>query len=380
MPRRLVVPAIALALVCSGGGNALAADRTDLFVAALKESPVYVSDSVSRRIDDADREALLRDVERMPFPTFVVVAPDLSSETIYGDDRLALLRDGLGRDGLYVVSDDRGSLVYLSAYGVQLPMRDHDIEQATYNDYDRDDPGIDKLRYALALARGEARMPRSERAVIPPDEGGPVPTPYREPEEDDERTSSAALGFSILGAFFAGVALSATGLERRYRRRRARGRRGKHATPAADTRTRAVDTHAKLAREIARKRAPDERAVDLEVAASMALDRQGKPIDDLGALVLAQRGREALAGKERERCFFDPRHSGWAKPTRWQSDRAMVEVPACKRCAQAVAAGRAPESAWDGDRPYWQRDTVWARTGFGTLRRDMRRALAEDRR
>ena len=27
-----------------------------------------------------------------------------------------------------------------------------------------------------------------------------------------------------------------------------------------------------------------------------------------------------------------------------------------------------------------QRDTVWARTGFGALQRDMRRALTEDRR
>ena len=42
----------------------------------------------------------------------------------------------------------------------------------------------------------------------------------------------------------------------------------------------------------------------------MALDRKGKPIDDLGALVLAERGREVLKGQERERCYFDPRHQG----------------------------------------------------------------------
>ncbi len=77
------MPAIAFALALLGGGSAFAADRTDVFVAALKTSPVYVSDSVSRRVDDADRAALLRTVEAMPMPTFAVVAPDLSSESVY---------------------------------------------------------------------------------------------------------------------------------------------------------------------------------------------------------------------------------------------------------------------------------------------------------
>lgn len=373
------MPAIAFALALTGAGTAQAQDRTAFFAEQLEASPVYVSDSVTRRIDDADRKALLREVKAMPFPTFLVVAPDFTSEQVYGDDRLALLRDALGKDGVYITTDDRGRLD-LSAYGVQLPTRAHDIFMATSYDLDRDAPGMDKIRYALALARGEPRLPRAQRAVIPPSEGGPEPTPYQsEPDDDDEQMSSAALGFSILGSFFLGLTLAAVGLERRYRRRRRRGRRKATSVPAADVRTRAVNAHAKLARDIARRRAPSERALDLEVAAAMALER-GKPIDDLGALVLAQRGRDALAGKERERCFFDPRHKGWATPTRWQAARGSIEVPACKACAEAVAAGRAPESLWDGDRPYWQRDTVWARTGFGALRQDMRRALAEDRR
>ncbi len=148
---------------------------------------------------------------------------------------------------------------------------------------------------------------------------------------------------------------------------------------AGNVRALAHRTRARLAHEIGRKKRPDERAVDLEVAARMALERDGTPIDDLGALVLAERGREALKGNERERCYFDPRHPGPAKPTRWTTGRATVHVPACKACAAAIAADKVPDSVWDGDRPYWQRETVWARTGFGALRRDMRAALAEDR-
>lgn len=380
--RRLAVPAIVLAIAFSGAGTAHAQDRTDFFVEQLKASPVYVSDSVTRRIDDADRQALVREVKAMPLPTYLVVAPDMSVEGVYGDDRLALLRDGLGKDGVYIVSDDRGRLD-VGAYGVQLPVRAHDIFMATSYDIDRDAPGMDKIRYALALVRGEPRLPRAQRAVIPPSEGGPQPTPYAgltDRGDDDGRLSSAALGFSILGSFFAGLTLAVVGLERRYRRRRTRGRRhARAAIPAEGMRAQAVDAHARLVRDLGRRKAPSERAVDLEVAAAMALER-GKPIDDLGAFVLARRGREALKGDERARCFFDPRHKGPVTPTRWQSDRAMVEVPACAACAHAIRTNRAPESVWDGDRPYWQRDTVWARTGFGALRRDMRAALAEDRR
>ena len=121
-----VTPVALSSCRCSNRERSFAADRIDLFAAALKQSPVYVSDSITRRIDDADRAALLKEVEAMPFPTYLVVASDLSSETVYGDDRLALLRDALGKDGLYVFSDDRGRLD-VAAYGVQPAMRTHDI-------------------------------------------------------------------------------------------------------------------------------------------------------------------------------------------------------------------------------------------------------------
>jgi hypothetical protein len=378
VPRRIAVPALALALaLLIGGAPAQAQDRTEFFVEQLKQAPVFVSDSITRRLDAADRAALERQVEAMPFPTFLVVAPSLSENYLSGPDRLALLRDGLGEDGLYILSNDRGTDVEVSAFGVQPKMRARDITNATFWDFDRNDPTLEKLEYTLALARGEPRMPRSERAKIPPHEGGPELTPYPGLERDE---SSAGFGFAILGMFLFGAALSATVLERRRRRRRSRGHRHAGSLPAGDVRVRALQAHRRLAHEIERKQRPSERALDLEAAASMALDRMGKPVDDLGALILAERGREALKGNERERCYFDPRHSGRATPTRWTTGRAAIEVPACKSCARSIAAGKVPDSLWDGDRPYWQRESVWARTGFGALQRDLRRALAEDRR
>ena len=58
----------------------------------------------------------------------------------------------------------------------------------------------------------------------------------------------------------------------------------------------------------------------------------------------------------------------------------MPQATQTRPGAAAIAAGKVPDSLWDEDRPYWQRETVWARTGFGALREDMRAALAEDRR
>jgi hypothetical protein len=372
MFRRLLVLAVVFASLT---GSARAADRTAVFVAALKRSPVFVSDLIPRRMGPAAQAQLRREVQAMPFPTFVVVAPNLSDEpgVVLGEDRLALLRDQLGEDGLYVVSDDRGSLD-VAAFGVQPKLRAHEIGIDTYYDLDRDRPTIDKLRYALALARGEPRLPKAQRAVIPESEGGPAPTPYPDSEDDGDGVNVAAVA-----VFLAGAAFSAGGLERRRRVRRARGRRRPTSLPSRNVHAQATAASARLATAIDSASSPSERALELAAAASLALERPA-PIDQLGALVLAERGREALRGRERERCFFDPRHPGPVKTTRWRGDQGTIDVPACKRCAKAIAAEEAPPALFDRDRPYWQRDTVWARTGFGALRRDMRRALLEDRR
>ena len=146
-----------------------------------------------------------------------------------------------------------------------------------------------------------------QRAFVPVSEGGPPP--QREEE-------SGGVNLGAVAVFLVGAGLSATGLEGRRRRRRARGKRRPTSTPGSDVRARALAAQARLANALERRKQPPERAVELASAASAALDREGSPVDDLGALVLAERGREALRGEERERCFFDPRHTG---PTAWMT-------------------------------------------------------------
>ena len=104
-------------------------------------------------------------------------------------------------------------------------------------------------------------------------------------------------------------------------------------------------------------------------------------LDVVGALVLARTGRRELAraagtGRKPYRvCFFDPRHEPGTHIVQWRYGDAEVEVPVCGRCRRAVDRGRAPEALVVPHRgemqPYYEGDSVWARTGFGSLTEDL---------
>jgi hypothetical protein len=59
------------------------------------------------------------------------------------------------------------------------------------------------------------------------------------------------------------------------------------------------------------------------------------------------------------------------RPTRWRRAGQDVTIPACTDCAALLGDGKAPPVLQDRGRPYWDRDTVWARTGFGAIDDDV---------
>lgn len=111
--------------------------------------------------------------------------------------------------------------------------------------------------------------------------------------------------------------------------------------------------------------------------------------DLVGAQVLARAGARDLARGARGRgaalrtCFFDPRHPDAGTVVRWRLGEGDVEVPCCSACARTVADGGTPEHlrlpARRGTQPYWERDDVWARTGFGAISDDLARDVLADR-
>lgn len=95
--------------------------------------------------------------------------------------------------------------------------------------------------------------------------------------------------------------------------------------------------------------------------------------DRVGAHLLIEDGGAILAGAEpKPRCYFNPNHSGSARLR-----RDAVVIPSCEICASRVTGGNHPRTLWlpeiddgvDGPdfEPYYERDDVWTRTGYGSL-------------
>ena len=184
-----------------------------------------------------------------------------------------------------------------------------------------------------------------------------------------------AIGFTAVGGI-AGFAVPTVLWWRRRPRppRPVRTGRAKPKVREPDTQVarRASDAVAQLAAAIAAAGEPSEETFTLYSAASKAEREARTPVDHMGALLLAQDGAAAVAGRDRrQRCFFDPGHRGPTSDTRWRLGREETEVPACERCVQALRCGLMPDTLGDRGKPYFERDTVWGRTGFGTIDDDI---------
>jgi hypothetical protein len=101
----------------------------------------------------------------------------------------------------------------------------------------------------------------------------------------------------------------------------------------------------------------------LDALPDLLHDGLGRP----GLYLVADRSPFTLRGEPVAPCFFDPRHGPAVQRTRWRLGGQEAELPACKACAKAVATGRAPVALEDRGPPYYEQDTLWARTGFGAL-------------
>ncbi|MFT4287547.1 hypothetical protein, partial [Nocardioides sp.] len=134
----------------------------------------------------------------------------------------------------------------------------------------------------------------------------------------------------------------------------------------------------------ARARASWQAALDHYDVASRILDGSHSPADAVGALVLAERGQEALRAAAQghgwrpgRRCYFNPLHSLATTTATWTDSGRTVKVPACQACARALQAGQEPPDVLDfvvGGRPrhYYRLDLgAWSRTGFGSLDPDL---------
>ncbi|HEV2776855.1 MAG TPA: hypothetical protein VGV90_14775, partial [Solirubrobacteraceae bacterium] len=235
--------------------------------------------------------------------------------------------------------------------------------------------------------RTEARL-RQQRRDIPP------PRPVADETEEGGATGwLVALG--ILAALGAGSAL----VHRRRRHRHARPApveepliparvfRHAHTAQAGELREQIEERLLTFAERIDRRGTPSDEAaqerqqhaLDAYAAARRVLASDPRMVDLVGALVLVEDGTRALAAAEALEagrpapppvplCFFDPRHPASTKPVEWKPD---LTVPACGACRSDLRRGRPPDALRDDGRPWFETDSLWARTGFGVFDPDL---------
>ncbi|WP_298326921.1 hypothetical protein [Haloactinopolyspora sp.] len=124
-------------------------------------------------------------------------------------------------------------------------------------------------------------------------------------------------------------------------------------------------------------------ALDHYQAATAVLDGSTDAADSIGALVLTQRGDDALdhavAGKPwtpKAACFFNPLHGTATTTAPWSTPAGARDVPCCAACRRDIRKHREPDIL---DLPtettvvhYMDADAEpWASTGYGSLTPDL---------
>lgn len=401
--RRARAAAVLVALVASllaAAGPAAAAPDPATIARALRTSPVYVDPAYADSVPAAKRRALVRAVQALPYPVRIALVPLVKGDRYDGDAQtlIDLVHDRLGASGVYAAFD---TIITVRDYG--STDRETQLDDATevgLFEGEYQEPPIDKLlRFATALkdprlhARAlavAAKLRRQDRARVPP-----ASTDGSRSGDDGHSTADGIIGaVVILGA----LAIITFAVVRVTRRRGARPsgeepvlpeRVFRYASTARDRELRA-DLEARLvtfAETMDRDATPtapaaqaaEQRALDDYAAARKLLAEDAATLDLVAAYVLADDGEQAMAaadalaaGRTAPRpqplCFYDPLHGRAASEVVL---RPGLDVPACRACAAAVRGHRPPDALRDGDVPWFEADTLWARTGLGRFDDDL---------
>jgi len=382
--------------------------------AALERSPVVVSAPYDAVITPAAERRLVRKIKALDQPILMALVPLVEGDQFNGDARafVSTLRDRMNRDGIYVAVDNRylrafeyraGETFYRGSAEDAMQLANYanpDGSRAT-DAYDRTlleraERFLDNL--ALPAAELEKRTAAFESQRDQQISRG-----------NDPRDGGSALATVLVG----GAILLIAGFLVHRARRRSGARPASSALPVLPDR---VFEHARAAqRANLREDADDElmklskvlddqpmpkkpaaqdayqRALDAYAAARRRTGTEAPTVDLVGALVLVDHARHDLATaaavdagkKPRKRpalCVFDPLHGRADRNVRWQHDGRRLQVPACTACATAVERGADPDALRDGDRPYFEADSVWARTGFGAFSDDLVERVARGER
>jgi hypothetical protein len=407
-------PLAVLALVASfaavliAAGVAIAAPPAATVARELERSAVYVDPAYEDAIPTAQRARLRRAARAAPGAVRIALTPLVTGDQYDGDTRdfLTAVRSRLPadqRDGTFLTNDDGylRSYVWRAGESVYDTPADNAEYLANFVDGQDGDSGDRSLGERVEVFLALLRRPATELAS----RAGAA----RKESEERARTSETGGSSSddgddggipvwVVPLVGLALAVAVVVLWRRSRRgaRIARAplpvlpdRVFEHARAAqradlAEDAERELLALATVLDEAPVPRTGDaqdayQRALDAYTGARRRLTADAPVVDLVGVLVLVDHARSDLArsaeldaGRKPSArpplCFFDPLHGRAARTVAWGDD---LRVPACAGCAAAVKAKRPPDALRDGGRPYFEADTVWARTGYGAFDDDL---------
>ncbi len=391
--------------VAAHGQDTATESGTGRVAAALERSPVLVQPPFDRVISAADRRDLVRRIETSGKPVLMAFVPLVDGDQFNGEARafVAALHDRLGDDAIYVAVDNNRYLRTFEYRGGQSRYGKPVSDATTLANYGGDRAaGSDRtlLERAQLLLDYLALPPAELEQRVAAFDAEREQRARTSPNRSDDAEGSSAVVLILVGALIASIG----GALWRRQRRRSGARPAAEALPVlpdrlfeharaahhANLRSDADDELLKLSKLLDDQPMPTkpaaqdayQRALDAYASARRRTGDQAPTVDLVGALVLVDHARNDLAGavaldagqkppKRPALCMFDPLHGRAARNVGWEHDGRKLDVPACKACATAVTSGAVPDALRDGDQPYFEGDTVWAATGFGTLGDDL---------
>ncbi|WP_134739098.1 hypothetical protein [Nocardioides sp. 503] len=395
----------------------------DDLVAALERDPVNVQ-QLAGNGHTAEVDAHLTEiVASSDVPIYVALVgelPDLATDRPT-EDLAIRLQSELGQDAIYVVAVGRsGTSFYYGGDDTSLETAIYEGLEPTYDtssDSDAPRPSDAGRAAIIATLVADENHTISDSLVDTYTAGATWTGPRYESRPDAYLHAEVAGLSALVGVLVAlttwrlartwalrsVVPAPAPGVRRpadshtptRQKRRKvdaAARAVASDATPGLeDVRRQAGTTLEKLADELVRR--PSGPGVDdalgCRVAAEQALGSDDV-LDVVGALVLARTGRKLLEDPDRayRPCFLNPLHGlGYVETSAPVGGDDEVTVPVCRTCSKAGTTGRGYEPLLErphgllprAPRPYYEGDSVWARTGFGSLDTDLWRRVMEER-
>lgn len=382
--------------------------------AALDATGVYVAPALGVQVGAEQLARVEAAVARSPEPVFVVVYPFSYDDAFGGNpgDLLSRLHDASGRDGLYVANEAvlPGSEVGLEARawdaGVGTSADPYAVA-AVGRESDPDDLGAQLVTVTEAVADGTLTEQYDALPGVVASRGDSGTGTGASGDDGGSATPYVVSG-GVLLALVLAVVLS-------RRRPKPRPQAQPRAQVPLFTLPTSVLERAREAHDLQLTRRAHREVLSLgesidaaEISAGdppqawqSALDHYeaarrilGDPadagegdgvdvLDVVGAIVMADRGRTALAAALRGdgfepvvTCFLDPLHGPGTSEGSIQRDGDQVRVPLCVRCRAALKAGRRPDIL-DVVREgravhYFETDAEpWASTGYGALSPDL---------